>query len=263
VQDLQRQLSNMKTRQRHTHIAEVYEPGAENMEEADVVEVCLADFGAPKHTHEWYIDLGTTKHVTRSSSALRDFVPSSHHSTIRTAGRTNLPIVGKANVRLTIQSGEIKELSNVLYMPGVKKNLLSIGQLADQGHIVLFNAKQCYVLDKDTRRSFLTASRDPRNRLYRVHGSSSQADRTNPDKYLINSVAKTSQIEHVELWHKRIGHINLQSLYHLSISGIVTGMPKLPLVKYPCSSCIQGKHHRDSFPRKRSSVTVKPLELVH
>jgi hypothetical protein len=155
----------------------------------------MAEFSAPKHATKWYIDFSATKHVAKSPSVLHNFVPSFGHSTAYIAGRANLPIAGKANINLAFQSNEIKELSNDLYVPGVKKNLSFVGQLTDQGHIFMFNAKLCHVVNWKTNRLFFSASCDPQNKLYRIHGSSPQTDRKSFDNYLINNIAKSSQVE--------------------------------------------------------------------
>jgi hypothetical protein len=67
----------------------------------------------------------------------------------------------------------------------------------------------------------------------------------------------------IDLWHKRIGHVNFQSLYHMTTRGLVCGVPHVPHVKRICESCILGKHHRDKFPKRRTTETKRILELVH
>jgi hypothetical protein len=45
----------------------------------------------------------------------------------------------------------------------------------------------------------------------------------------------------IDLWHKRIGHINYQSLYHMTSRNLVAGTSKIPLVKHICESCVIDK----------------------
>jgi hypothetical protein len=69
---------------------------------------------------------------------------------MRTAGRIRLPIARKVYVSIPIKNGIIKSIKDVLYVPGLKKkNLLSVEQLANQGHTLMFNICTCYVLIKD------------------------------------------------------------------------------------------------------------------
>jgi hypothetical protein len=42
---------------------------------------------------------------------------------------------------------EIK-MNNVLYIPGVKKNLLSVGAIANMGYVVMFIPNKCWIVSK-------------------------------------------------------------------------------------------------------------------
>ena len=65
----------------------------------------------------------------------------------------------------------------------------------------------------------------------------------------------------VDLWHKRMGHLNMQSLKHAE--KVVLGLPKLDVSKGKlCEGCALGKHHRFPFP-KSDKKTTRALELVH
>jgi IS30 family transposase len=67
----------------------------------------------------------------------------------------------------------------------------------------------------------------------------------------------------IDLWHCCIGHVNFQSLYHMTTQGLVYGVPIIPYVKRIRESCILGKHYREKFPKKRTMETMNILELVH
>jgi hypothetical protein len=55
-------------------------------------------------------------------------------------------MVGKGSVTLETPSHGIKGITNILYVLGLKKILLSIGNIASQGY--MFDAKQCLVIHK-------------------------------------------------------------------------------------------------------------------
>ena len=60
----------------------------------------------------------------------------------------------------------LASIDNVLYVEGLKYNLLSISQLWDNGYIVSFNKDKCIVKTKDGK-SFFTARRH--NSLYEIN----------------------------------------------------------------------------------------------
>lgn len=80
--------------------------------------------------HEWYIDSGATRHVTGRSSLLRELQPGGKSKISTTRGET-LKIVGKGNVVISTNHGEIK-FDEVLYVRGITKNLLSVGSITDK-----------------------------------------------------------------------------------------------------------------------------------
>lgn len=77
-----------------------------------------------------------------------------------TIDSTKMLTVGAGYIKL---SGN-KTISDVLYVPSVTRNLLSVGKLKDQGHSVLFNPKHCYIFNNENPyRLHLRGTHDPRN----------------------------------------------------------------------------------------------------
>jgi hypothetical protein len=86
----------------------------------------------------WYMDSGASSHVTRDSSNvefLDQNTPTQH--VITTNGKIHrINAVGSRFV--TLAQGEIN-LNKVLYVPAFKRNLMSVGTLADEGRIIVFS----------------------------------------------------------------------------------------------------------------------------
>ena len=53
--------------------------------------------------------------------------------------------------------------NNVMYVDGLKHNLLSVSQMCDQGTEVVFSSKECVVRDLDTGKTIIKGNRTPRN----------------------------------------------------------------------------------------------------
>ena len=68
----------------------------------------------------------------------------------------------------------------------------------------------------------------------------------------------------IELWHKRIGHVNLQRLRGMQSKGLVLGLPAFDSkrVDRVCEACQLGKQHRLPFP-KESSARKGLLDVIH
>nr|GEX15311.1 reverse transcriptase domain-containing protein [Tanacetum cinerariifolium] len=66
------------------------------------------------------------------------------------------------------------------------------------------------------------------------------------------------------LWHRRLSHLNFDTINLLSKNDIVTGLPKLKFVKdHLCSSCELGKAKRKSFQTKTTPSSKRGLQLLH
>jgi hypothetical protein len=79
----------------------------------------------------------------------------------------------------------------------------------------------------------------------------------------ISSSKNSIPYSQILLWYKRIGHVNFQSLYHMTSRNLVAGTSRIPLIKHTCSSCILGKMPRDKIPKLRSTLTTKPLQIIY
>jgi hypothetical protein len=67
----------------------------------------------------------------------------------------------------------------------------------------------------------------------------------------------------IDLWHKRIGHVNFWRLQHLQTKQVVFGLPKFSgCTAQICEACQLGKQHRLLFPNERNRSRNK-LDLIH
>ncbi len=57
------------------------------------------------------------------------------------------PITQVRKVPLTMHDGQIKYLKSVFHVPTIAKNLISIGQMVEEGLYVIFNHDGCFVED--------------------------------------------------------------------------------------------------------------------
>nr|GFC12652.1 retrovirus-related Pol polyprotein from transposon TNT 1-94 [Tanacetum cinerariifolium] len=66
------------------------------------------------------------------------------------------------------------------------------------------------------------------------------------------------------LWHRRLFHLNFDTINLLSKNDIVVGLPKLKFVKdHLCSSCELGKAKRKSFHTNLTPSSKRRLHLLH
>nr|GEU44419.1 hypothetical protein [Tanacetum cinerariifolium] len=86
-------------------------------------------------------------------------------------------------------------------------------------------------------------------------------DTTSPNPICLMDKATSSQ---AWLWHRRLSHLNFNTINLLSKNDIVIGLPKLKFIKdHLCSSYELGKAKQKSFQTKTSPSSKRRLQLLH
>ena len=97
-----------------------------------VIDMCL-----------WYLDNGYSRQMTGDQSLFKVF-ESKKGGNVTFGDGSKSQIKGKGIVSLL----GLPDIANVLYVEGLKVNLLSISQICDQDFMVLFSKGKCLVMDE-------------------------------------------------------------------------------------------------------------------
>jgi len=112
------------------------------LEEQLFVASCFATNTTPE---SWLIDSGCTNHMTYDRELFKD-LDETTISKFRIGNDTLIEVKGKGTVAIESLSG-LKLISDVLYVPEINRNLLSVTQLLEKGYKVLFEDKKCVIKD--------------------------------------------------------------------------------------------------------------------
>lgn len=143
-------------------------------------------------------------------------------------------------------------IDDVLYVEGLKHNLISISQLCDKGFRVNFIKEKCIIENEASPEEKLVGNRID-----------------NSYKVCLNDLSLKIKCLVVNnndawLWHKRIAHIHMEHLNKLVKHDLVIGLPKMKFVKDRlCDACQKGKQTKSSFKQKNVVSTTRPLQLIH
>ena len=163
---------------------------------------------------------------------------------------SHVEIEGIGSVEIQGRHNQHKVLTDVYYIPKLKSNIVSLGQLEEKGSkSVLENGKLCVF---DQEKTLLISAPRTANRLYTI-----KLGLTTPVCLLAKSDDAAWR------WHARLGHLNFRALRNLSSKGMVHGMPTVNRVEQVYDGCVLGKQHRTPFPQASSYRAEKCLELVH
>jgi hypothetical protein len=134
-----------------------------------------------------------------------------------------------------MQDGQTKYLKDVLHVPTIIKNLVSVNQMVEQGLQVTFNPNGCFMEDMKDQ-SKLIAKGERNGRMFTL-------DVNMPE---VNSMLFThgKRVGDIEIWHNQVGHVNLQHLKLMEKQNLVGGLPKFgikEMMSKVCEACQLGK----------------------
>jgi len=128
--------------------------------------------------------------------------------------------MGKGRFNILTKKGEKKYISSVYFVPGLKHNLISIGQLIQKGYKFFFKNDECTILDRPPRRQWITKVQMTSNRMFplkirsylKEEGAQAQLSmNSQKDERKVATVTQANyQVEVKDenrLWNLRFGHL--------------------------------------------------------
>ena len=166
----------------------------------------------------WYVDSGASNHMTGHGEWFKDMQNLERPGYVETGDDTAHPFKHTGNVPLTMHDGKVKYLADVLHVPSITKNLVSVGQMVEQNLQVRFNPAGLFIEEyKEDGR--LIAQGKKVGRMFTL-------DVDVPEVKAAMFAQGTGVVADIEIWHKRIGHVNVQRLKSMQNQNIITGNPK-------------------------------------
>ena len=154
--------------------------------------------------------------------------------------------VGEASLQL--DSSNHISIKDVLFVQGLKKNLLSISALEDKGFRVAFMDGQVLIWPKNSNIDKVIMIGVREGGLYKLKGQQKQAR-------VHNSVSST------ELWHQGLAHINYRALPVLR--KMVIGLQNIQVeCDGVCKGCALDKNTKVSF-TSSDSRSKGVLDIIH
>lgn len=202
----------------------------------------------------WCIDSGATSHLCRDIDKFSSFKDNLREN-LNLANNSSTEILGTGTANFAADVlGELKNisLSNALYVPDLRTNLISVSKITNNNLEILFKKDTALVFDPDGKVKLIA---DRVGDLYYARECKAR-----------NSAFTTTESRsNVELWHCRLGHLNIKDLLECVRKGIVRGVQLGPVdtnFKLECEICAKGKMTRKPFPKK-SEKDTEVLEIIH
>jgi hypothetical protein len=205
-----------------------------------VTEVMMAELT----TNSWWIDSAATRHITRDREFFVDFKEKAvgEHK-VYMGNNTYSDVLSEGKCKISVK-GSVVVLHNVLYVPNIQRNLISVPVLDGKGYGIKFKSGKVYI----------------------SKGNISIKGVKIENKYLlkVDNKVPISQYSYVSedsslLWHLRLGHINKNKMKRMSQNGL---LPNINSGDFnTCESCIKGKMISKSFSKHWKSSDL--LEVIY
>ena len=164
---------------------------------------------------------------------------------------TKMEVEGKGHIEM--ETGEFKD---VLYVPNLSSNLLSVYQITHlgDGHKVEFLPDSVQVRSLKDDSLVAVGKFNGNKRLYTF----SHFVPKSPSQALL-----THSTSNINIWHERFCHLDFRSLQQLSSKHMVKGLPNISFSKEGCSSCSVDMNLKEKYDKGKSSRAPVVLQLVH
>nr|GEV46196.1 hypothetical protein [Tanacetum cinerariifolium] len=194
------------------------------------------------------VDSGCSTHMTGNLKLLTNFLEK-FLGTVKFGNDQITPILGYGDL---VQG--VVTIKRVYYVEGLNHNLFPVGQFCDADLEVAFQKSTCYIHDLKGK-DLLTGSHG--TDLYSI---------TLQDTSSLNLIYLMAKATSSQAWlsHRRLSHLNFDTINLLSKNDIVIGLLKIKFVKdHLCSSCELGKAKRKPFQTKTTPSSKRRLQLLH
>ena len=197
----------------------------------------------------WYLDNGASNHMTGQRSKF-SVLDENVTGRVKFGDGSVVLIKGKGSIVIKCKNGEERTLNEVYYIPSLCNNIISLGQMSEEGNKVILSGDFLWV--RDIKGNLIMKVRRSENRLYKIILEHDDA------RSLLSKIEEDSW-----LWHSRCGHVNFRALKQMSTLNMAHGLPRLDQPKETCTGCLISKQTRNSFPSKSLFSSKEALELVH
>jgi len=198
---------------------------------------------------QWYLDSGCSSHMSGRKDWFVNIKPSMKNM-VKFANDNTLAAEGVGDVLIMRKDGKRSVISNVLYIPGMKSNLLSIGQLVEKNYKVSIEDKMMRVLDSNGR--LILKAPMSQNRTFKIELNVME------HKCLATATSRDEWI-----WHYRLGHLNFKDIRDLKRRNMVLGLPEIDIPNKVCEECVQAKQHKNNFSKDAGSRSKAILEVIY
>ena len=183
----------------------------------------------------WFLDSSCSSHMSGNKLWFTQ-LDEGFRQSVKLGNNSKMTVMGKGCVKLNI-AGVMQKIDDVYYIPVLKNNLLSMGQLQEKGLSILIKNNMCKLFHPT--RGLIMDTTITSNKMFAITASKEPV-----------AFFQTSEEGKTQLWQSRFAHLNFKGLRTLDSKKMVEGLPLLAVPMKVCTDCLAGKQHRNNIPKK-------------
>jgi len=123
------------------------EDSNDEQDEEDHAVLMAAISNETPNNQTWYLDTSFTNHMCGQKELFAD-LDDSFRTKVKFGDGRFVPVIGKGRILITLKNGYHGYIYDVFYVPDMKSNLLSMGQLTEKGYVMHIVENKFSICDK-------------------------------------------------------------------------------------------------------------------
>lgn len=189
----------------------------------------------------WFVDSGASEHMCASDIGFVN-VRKAATQHICTASGEKLKVKHCGDLTLHIDGRDVK-VNDVLCVPNIAANLLSISKITEKSNSVSFVKDGCIIRNAKNE---IVCKAMLDDGVYRL-------------KVKLPKAMAAKQPQDIQIWHRRLGHLNYNDVLKVTNCGL-SSSEKAAIPK--CKVCIEAKQPRQPY-KSYGNRSKNVLDLIH
>jgi hypothetical protein len=127
----------------------------------------------------WFVDSGATCHMTGARELFESFTESDSDLYVELGMGTKHAVQGSGTMSFQMESGDVLRVTNVLWVPKLRKSVLSVSTIEEKGYAVLFRDGQVLFMPRGSSSDTTMVLGVRESNLYRLKGQPMRAMASN------------------------------------------------------------------------------------
>ncbi|XP_071939234.1 uncharacterized protein [Coffea arabica] len=176
----------------------------------DIIAAVISQVNIAANVKEWVVDSGATRHICANREAFSSYTPIGDDEEVVYLGDSRTAnVLGKGKVFLKLTSGKTLALNDVLHVPNIRANLISVALLGKVGVKVSFESGKIIM----TKNNVFVGKGYCNQGLFVLNISNVINENASSSAYIVDSIS---------LWHARLGHVNIGYIKKMQSCGLIS-----------------------------------------